>query len=259
LDNKSAIQIAKKVLAADLVCETGSFDKESITVNIARESEGARRFPVREHSLNIATFGAGIAISCSPNRLQWIKENLWQLSRDEVFSASTISLMEQLVSRDNQTIAGPDLKYICTPETYQTQNPVEGIEISVIEDKEVLALYKSDKFTNAIGLKHNPKRPRVIATTAVNKGEIIGVAAASADCDEMYQVGIDVLPEYRKSGIGKELVSVITKAIFDLGKVPYYSSWANNIVSIRLAISVGYRPTWIEVYAINRSEGYSSI
>jgi hypothetical protein len=38
-----------------------------------------------------------------------------------------------------------------------------------------------------------------------------------------------------------------------MGKVPYYSTWANNIGSRRLATAVGFRPAWVEIYAKERS------
>ena len=36
----------------------------------------------------------------------------------------------------------------------------------------------------------------------VNKDErMIGLTACSTDCDDMWQIGVDVLPEYRRKGI----------------------------------------------------------
>ena len=36
----------------------------------------------------------------------------------------------------------------------------------------------------------------------LNKDErMIGLTACSTDCDDMWQIGVDVLPEYRRKGI----------------------------------------------------------
>ena len=63
------------------------------------------------------------------------------------------------------------------------------------------------------------------------------------------------MPSYRNKGIGSFLVSQLTESILDMGKVPYYSTWANNIGSRRLALAVGYRPVWVEIYANKVSLG----
>ncbi|MBN2075197.1 MAG: GNAT family N-acetyltransferase [Dehalococcoidales bacterium] len=255
MDIASAIQIAKKVLTADLACEEGDFDRDGIHVYTAREVEGARRFPLRENSLNAATFGQGVVFSCSSNRLQWVKDNLDGRTRDDVFSAPVISLMEEHVSRDGQTIIGPDLKYVCGHDTFRILEPPRDIEIKLVEGDEIKALYAHTGFGHALGHVYNPERPTVMAVTAVSGDEIVGIAGVSADAPEMYQLGIDVIPGYRNKGIGSFLVSRLTESVLDMGKVPYYSTWANNIGSRRLALAVGYRPVWVEVYANKVSPG----
>lgn len=94
MDSASALRVAKKVLTADLACNEGDFDKEGIFFSVARRLEGARRFPLRNNSLNIATFGKGVVVSCSSSRLNWVKNNLGSRNRDNIFDPSAILLME---------------------------------------------------------------------------------------------------------------------------------------------------------------------
>ena len=65
----------------------------------------------------------------------------------------------------------------------------------------------------------------------------------------MYQIGIDVLPEYRRQGIAAALTSRLTEEILSLGKVPFYCAAWSNIRSVRNAITCGYRPAWVELTA----------
>ncbi len=254
MDSVSALAIAKRVLTADLSCEEGDLDKEKTTINIAREIDGARRFPLRKNSLNIATFGKGVVISCNTNRLQWVETNLKGRTRDDIFNPSVFTLIEKYISRDSQVMVGPDLKYICADDTYHELKPIQNVELHVVFGDGIEVLYGDKRFRNALGDEHNPKRPRVVAVTAISSGEIVGIAAASADSAQMYQVGIDVLPDFRNQGIGTALVSKLTKSVLDMEKVPYYTTWANNIASRRLAINVGFRPAWVESYAMNKDE-----
>ena len=234
---------------ADFASEEKSFDEEGVYVYEAMEIEGARRFPLPEKFLAVVTMGTGVVVSCSADRIRWAEANLSRLTRDELFSAPAMARMQKYVSRDHQFMAGPDLKHICTQDTFRPYTPDEEIEVSLVEGEKVQELYTSDQFPNALGYHQNPQRPRVIAWLAECKSALVGVAAASADSDSMWQVGIDTLSGYRNRGIGKALVSRLTETILRIGKLPYYSTSTSNIASRRIAISLGYRPAWVEVYS----------
>lgn len=77
----------------------------------------------------------------------------------------------------------------------------------------------------------------------------IALAACSADGEEMYQIGIDVLPAYRRRGLAAALTPRLAKEILALDKVPFYCAAWCNIASVRNAIRCGFRPAWVEVTA----------
>ena len=56
-DKKSAIEVVRKILAADFGCEQSDFDKEGITFNLAKQTDGARRFPLPQNFLALVTIG----------------------------------------------------------------------------------------------------------------------------------------------------------------------------------------------------------
>jgi len=89
----------------------------------------------------------------------------------------------------------------------------------------------------------------MLAIGAYDGGNLIGMAGVSADCDTMYQIGIDVLPAYRKKGIAKALVSRITQETFRLGKVPFYCAAWSNLPSVKTALACGFYPAWVELTA----------
>ena len=65
----------------------------------------------------------------------------------------------------------------------------------------------------------------------------------------MRQIGIDVLPEYRRQGIASALTSRLAVEILERGKVPFYCAAWSNIRSVRNAIRSGFRPAWVEMTA----------
>ena len=81
----------------------------------------------------------------------------------------------------------------------------------------------------------------------------------------MWQIGVDVLPEYRQLGIASALTSSLAKEILHNGKVPFYCSAWSNIRSVRNAVKSGFIPAWVEITAkpanivdeINKKDGES--
>ena len=82
---------------------------------------------------------------------------------------------------------------------------------------------------------------------AYDHGELVGLAGASADGEDMWQIGIDVLPAYRRQGLAKALTSRLAQEILARGKVPFYCCAWSNIASARNAIASGFRPAWVEL------------
>ena len=82
---------------------------------------------------------------------------------------------------------------------------------------------------------------------AYDAGKLIGLAGCSADADRMWQIGVDVLPDHRKQGVGSALTSRLAVEILARGKVPFYCSAWSNIRSVRNAIQSGFLPAWAEM------------
>jgi GNAT superfamily N-acetyltransferase len=243
----SALSIVKKVLAVDFACQESDFENQGIFIHQAKELPGRRRFPFREKAFSIASMGRGVVVSCSLERLGWADAHLSQLSRDVVFTPTAIALMGELVKKDGQSIAGPDLKHICTPDIFQPFPLPEDLKIDIFDDGKKLEKYNDDdRFPNTKGYPNNPRRVAAIATF---KNKVAGIATGCADCDALWQIGVDTLEPYRNRGVGKATVSAVTEYILNKGIVPYYSTLETNLQSRAVAAALGYKVAWIELYA----------
>ena len=89
----------------------------------------------------------------------------------------------------------------------------------------------------------------MLAIGAYDNGKLIGLAGCSADCEMMYQIGVDVLPEYRRNGIASAVTSRLALEVLAMGKVPFYCAAWSNIKSVRNAVKSGFRPAWVELTA----------
>ena len=62
----------------------------------------------------------------------------------------------------------------------------------------------------------------------------------------MWQIGVDVLPAYRRQGVAAALTSRLALEILAREKVPFYCAAWSNIPSVRNAIKCGFLPAWVE-------------
>ena len=119
-------------------------------------------------------------------------------------------------------------------------------ELTILKPKDFVNLYLPE-WENALCAKR--KNLDVLAVGACDKGKLVGLAGCSADCDTMWQIGVDVLPEYRRQRIATVLTNRLAKEILQRGKVPFYCAAWSNIKSVRNAIRSGFRPGWVEMTA----------
>ena len=63
----------------------------------------------------------------------------------------------------------------------------------------------------------------------------------------MWQIGVDVLPEFRRKGIASALTRRLAREILERRKVPFYCCAWSNIKSAKNAVGSGFRPAWAEL------------
>lgn len=102
-----------------------------------------------------------------------------------------------------------------------------------------------DRFKEAFAF--SPDAPDVIGIAAVKNGVIMGMAGASADSPLMYQIGINVLPEYSGKGIASVLVTLLKNKVLEIGKLPFYGTAISHTISQKTAYNAGFFPAWTEL------------
>jgi len=103
-------------------------------------------------------------------------------------------------------------------------------------------------FPYALSFDENHLRPDILASTAKVNGKIAGIAGVSKDSEKLWQIGINVLSEYRELGIAAVLTNMLAVKVLEYGKIPYYATAPSNIASQRVAINAGFKPAWTCVY-----------
>lgn len=242
------IAAAATQLASDYCCSAEDFLSFRNKVTLSRKSEGQRWFKPEPSFFKAAAMGRGTIITAASEMLEFSSELASKYTGSEIFDEQRKWLINRKLAEFGKAIAFNSIFYLpVTPYKYTAR---DGFKFKFYEEDEIVReLYSVKGFDNA--LMYNADNPRrdVLAVCAVNGGKIVGMAGASNDSARLWQIGIDVVPEYRNMGIGSELVSALTQAVFMHGAVPYYSTWSGNIASQNTARRAGYYPVWTEIDA----------
>ncbi len=119
-------------------------------------------------------------------------------------------------------------------------------ETRLLDKNDFSQLY-TEQWSNALCEKR--KELDILGVGAYDGNKLVGLAGCSADCESMWQIGIDVLPEYRRQGIASALTSRLAIETLKRDKVPFYCAAWSNIKSVRNALRSGFRPSWVEMTA----------
>lgn len=215
-------------LALDYNCKPEDFMKDEIIFTEAVKLDGRREMPFSNPRLELITFGKGVVVNASSNIMPYVKNKLSRKSRYDVMNSPLVYGVNSYYL--------PNIEYIKTIEN-------DKYDFELI-DTDIQKYYKYKDLNNALQYDVNSKRPEVLAAVAKDNGKLIGIACASADSEVMWQIGVDVLSEYRGNGIAVKLVNMLTLETLNRGAVPYYTTDNSNLNSQRVAIKCGYFPAW---------------
>jgi len=247
--NAEILQIAMEQHAIDANCLPSDFLKKENVVVVSAPNENARRYLKLPFFCDLITYGGNIVASVDERVYDFVKKYIDTKYPHECFELPQI-----------HHLTNEFFKYGFLP-CYQAEYWLPDVdvlrqlscsfEMSILEKEDFTNLYLP-QWSNA--LSEDLKHLDMLCVGAYDGERLIGLAGCSADCDTMWQIGIDVLPEYRKQGIASALTSRLAIETLNRGKVPFYCCAWSNLGSVRNAIKSGFRPAWVEHTTIEREK-----
>lgn len=244
MTNQEILKIAMAQSAVDLSADAGDFEKSGNVVVTSYESDGARRYLKLPFSCQLVSYGNNVVASVSPE-FRGITENyINKYPAEHLFETPHLHVLNEALMAKGQKICFMAEYFL--PDVNILRALDCAYELRVLTQPDFAELYLPE-WSNA--LCKDRKHLDVLGVGAYDNGRLIGLAGCSADCDTMWQIGIDVLPEYRRLGIASALTSRLAIEILNRGKVPFYCAAWCNVKSVRNAIKSGFRPAWVEMTA----------
>lgn len=240
--NQIIKQIALQQSAIDANCEPEDFTRSENVVVISKENAFARKYLKLPHVCNLISYGDNIVATISEEYRNIVTEYINKYSVEHCFETPNMHILNDAFQKSGFRVCFM-AEYFLPDVQILKPLPCE-YELKLLDSKDFKDLYISE-WSNA--LCEDRKELDVLGVGAYDNGKLIGLAACSADCDTMWQIGVDVLPKYRKKGIASALTSELTIEILKRDKVPFYCCAWSNVKSVRNAIKSGFRPAWVEM------------
>ena len=193
---------------------------------------------------DLVSYGSNVVASVSPEIAVQVRAYINARTPEQCFETPDIYCLNEVLSVYGMRVRHmaeyflPDVTALrALPCRYETRilSPAE------------LAPYYTPQWANALCEKR--RELDVLAVGAFDGQVLVGLAGCSADCDTMWQIGVDVRAQYRRQGIASALTSCLAVEVLRRGIVPFYCcAWA-NMKSARNALKSGFRPAWVQLTA----------
>ncbi len=244
LTNQDIWRIALQQSAYDSGCAPEDFLAAQNVMTISKENPLARKYLPLPLACDLVSYGTNIVAQTNKELAPVVKAYVDKYPVEHCFETPNLHALGEAIEPFGLKVCFM-AEYFLPDVDALMALPCE-YELRVLHQEDFGPLYLP-RWSNALCEKR--KHLDVLGVGAYDHGQLIGLAGCSADCERMYQIGVDVLPEYRRQGIASALTSRLALEILALDKVPFYCAAWCNIKSVRNAIRSGFRPAWVEVTA----------
>jgi GNAT superfamily N-acetyltransferase len=248
MTNQDILRVAMTQSAADLCAEASDFTKTENVIVLSRERDDARRYLKLPFTCQLVSYGSNAVASVSPEFYGITERYINAYPVEHLFETPNLHVLNEALMEKGQKIRFMAEYFLPDMDALEKRavGDVGPYKTRLLTQQDFTNLYRPE-WSNA--LCEQRKHLDVLGVGAYDGDTLIGLAGASADCDTMWQIGIDVLPAYRRRGIASALTSRLAMEILDRGIVPFYCAAWSNIKSVRNAIRSGFRPAWVEMTA----------
>lgn len=242
MTNTSILQIAMQHSAWDTGAQVTDFSQtEHVYVDYILCNK-SRKYLKEPLCCNLVSYGNNIVAAVHDDNKQIVKEYLEKFEWYHCFETPNMNWLSEHLAPLGQKICFMAEYFL--PNLDKLKRLECGYELKVLHKEDFADLYTS-QWSNA--LCKDRAELDCLGVGAYDGEKLIGLAACSADGEQMWQIGVDVLPEYRRQGIAASLTSNLAVEILEHDKVPFYCCAWSNIRSARNAIKAGFVPSWVEM------------
>lgn len=242
MTNKEILEIAMRQSAKDLNAKASDFLMDTNVFVKSEIGTAARKYYKEPIACNLVSYGNNIVASVKDEYREMVETYLNKFEFYHCFETPNLHWLDERMKEKGFRVCFMAEYFL--PDVNVLRRKKCNYQLKVLEQKDFVDLYLPS-CGNA--LCKDRKQLDVLGIGAYDNEKLVGLAACSADCDDMWQIGVDVLPEYRRQGIASSLTSNLAIEILGRGKVPFYCCAWSNLKSLKNALSSGFVPGWVEM------------
>ena len=242
MSNQEMLEIAMRQSAEDMGGCREDFMAEENVVFPLKLGKSARKYLKEPITCNFVSYGNNIVAASIPETMEIVSAYTEKFEFYHCFETPNMHWLDERMKENGYRVCFMAEYFL--PDVNALKRRECNYHLKVLEQKNFANLYLP-VWSNA--LCEDRKQLDVLGVGAYDNGKLIGLAACSADCDDMWQIGVDVLPAYRRQGIASSLTSNLAIEIMDRGKVPFYCCAWSNLKSVKNALRSGFVPGWVEM------------
>ena len=239
---KEILYTAMKQSAEDIGCKAEDFLREQNVVVPFRLGNKARKYLREPITANFVSYGTNVVAAAVDDIRETAAEYVDKYEFYHLFETPNMHWLSDRIEDKGYKICFMAEYFL--PDTGALRPLPCDYELRVLGQKDFRELYLP-QWSNA--LCKDRKHLDVLGVGAYEDEKLVGLAACSADCEKMWQIGVDVLPEYRRKGIASAITSRLAVEVLEREKIPFYCAAWSNIRSVRNAIKSGFLPAWTEM------------
>ncbi len=244
---KDMVKKALQQSAIDTNCSVDDLLNMDDTIVFHQLIDGRKKYYKEIHTFHVINYGYGSVIATNETFEDKAREINNHFKSYRLFDMPQLSIINEYLEPLGKCITFLAEYYLFDSSVKVNLN--KEIEIDIVDGEDVFRLYEYKGFDNALTYDKENEKTDVIAAVCRINNRIVGIAGASNDCNDMWQIGIDVIAKYRKQGIAKTLVNQLANEIIKKGRVPFYCCAWSNLSSRHTALSSGFKPAWVEMTA----------
>ncbi|WP_294463566.1 GNAT family N-acetyltransferase [uncultured Ruminobacter sp.] len=242
MTNEEIIRIATAQSAKDIGCEADDFFKEENVVVVFKLGQDAKKYYMLPIGCNFISYGNNVVAAATKQCLKVVNDYVNKFEFYHCFETPNMRWLNERLEPLGMTVCFMAEYYL--PDVKMLKELPCQYEMRVLEQADLEKLYLP-QWSNAIC--SDRKERDVLGVGAYDGDKLVGLAGCSADAQEMWQIGVDVLPEYRRKGIASAITAKLALEIMKRDKVPFYCTAWSNIRSARNAVKSGFLPAWAEM------------
>ena len=240
--NETVLRIALEQSATDLGCTPEDFMKSGNVLVPFRLGGDARKYYKEPIGCTLVSYGSNIVAATGSEITDLVETYLGRYPFEHCFETPNLHWFDEKLKERGWRVCFMAEYFL--PDVERLREPFCPYDLRELEKEDLADLYRPE-WSNA--LCADRKELDECAVGAFDGDRLVGLAGCSEDCARMRQIGVDVLPEYRRRGIASALTGCLAKRILDGDNVPFYCSAWSNLRSVRNALRCGFYPAWVEL------------